>query len=155
MVTKVSTDHMDALTRSLQAIHASLFVAATKVQNYHWNVVGPTFNDTHTFLGSIYDELITAVDDVAERMRTLDLLVPSSLTYYLETSAVSDEKQTESDARVIFTKVTDDYKTIIRLLNDAFYLCDHAGLRGLCNYIEGLIDSMSKTMWKTNASTKG
>ena len=41
-------------------------------RNYHWNVVGPQFNDLHTFFEAQYNALNTVVDDVAERARALD-----------------------------------------------------------------------------------
>ena len=47
------------------------YVLATKTRNYHWNVVGPQFNDLHKFFEVQYEALNDVVDEVAERARTL------------------------------------------------------------------------------------
>jgi hypothetical protein len=48
---------------------ADEYVLYTKTRNYHWNVVGPQFNDLHKFFEAQYEELDDVVDEVAERMR--------------------------------------------------------------------------------------
>jgi len=45
------------------------YLLYTKTRNYHWNIVGPQFNDLHKFFEAQYNELNEIVDDVAERSR--------------------------------------------------------------------------------------
>lgn len=47
-----------------------------KTQNFHWNVVGPSFLSLHTLFGTQYSDLISAADTIAERIRALDTLIP-------------------------------------------------------------------------------
>jgi starvation-inducible DNA-binding protein len=47
------------------------YVLYTKTHNYHWNVVGPQFNDLHDFFQAQYTALNEVADDVAERIRAL------------------------------------------------------------------------------------
>ena len=54
----------------LNALLADEYVLYTKTRNYHWNVVGPQFNDLHKFFGEQYEAIDGFVDDVAERART-------------------------------------------------------------------------------------
>ncbi len=46
--------------------------------NFHWNVTGPQFNSLHTMFETQYTELFTAVDEIAERMRSLGVAAPGS-----------------------------------------------------------------------------
>jgi starvation-inducible DNA-binding protein len=55
----------------LNTLLADEYLLYTKTRNYHWNVVGPQFNDLHKFFEAQYNELNEIVDDVAERSRTL------------------------------------------------------------------------------------
>jgi starvation-inducible DNA-binding protein len=55
----------------LNALLADEYVLYTKTRNYHWNVVGPQFNDLHKFFGEQYGAIDEFVDDSAERARTL------------------------------------------------------------------------------------
>jgi starvation-inducible DNA-binding protein len=50
---------------------ADEYVLYTKTRKYHWNGVGPQFNDLHQFFEAQYHELNAIVDDVAERARAL------------------------------------------------------------------------------------
>ena len=55
----------------LNTLLADEYLLYTKTRNYHWNVVGPQFNDLHKFFEAQYNELDEIVDDVAERSRAL------------------------------------------------------------------------------------
>src|SRR5207245_1906541 len=59
------------VVKVLNALLADEYVLYTKTRNYHWNVVGPQFNDLHKFFGEQYEAIDDFVDDVAERARTL------------------------------------------------------------------------------------
>ncbi len=56
---------------SLNVILADEFALFTKTLNFHWNVTGPRFHSLHTFLDEQYRDLLTIMDDVAERVRVL------------------------------------------------------------------------------------
>ena len=51
----------------LNALLADEYVLYTKTRNYHWNVVGPQFNDLHKLFGEQYEAIDEFVDDIAER----------------------------------------------------------------------------------------
>lgn len=51
-----------------------------KTQNFHWNVVGPSFLSLHTLFGTQYSDLISAADLIAERIRALDEVISPNPT---------------------------------------------------------------------------
>ena len=55
----------------LNVLLSDEYVLYSKTRNYHWNVVGPQFNDLHKFFEAQYEALNDIVDDVAERARAL------------------------------------------------------------------------------------
>ena len=55
----------------LDPVLADEYVLYTKTRNFHWNVVGPHFNDMHKFFEAQYGILDGHVDAVAERSRAL------------------------------------------------------------------------------------
>ena len=59
------------VVKILNALLADEYVLYTKTRNYHWDVVGPQFNELHKFFDAQYAELNEIVDDVAERARAL------------------------------------------------------------------------------------
>src|SRR6266508_3155951 len=55
----------------LNTLLADEYLLYTKTRNYHWNVVGPQFNDLHKFFEAQYEALDDVIDEVAERVRAL------------------------------------------------------------------------------------
>jgi starvation-inducible DNA-binding protein len=62
-------EQREGVVAILNTLLADEYLLYTKTRNYHWNVVGPQFNDLHKFFEAQYNELNKIVDDVAERSR--------------------------------------------------------------------------------------
>src|SRR5437667_7532601 len=67
----ITDKNRSAIATILNALLADEYLLYTKTRNYHWNVVGPQFNDLHKFFEAQYEELDDIVDEVAERARAL------------------------------------------------------------------------------------
>ena len=63
------------LTEDLKVLLASVNSLSIKAQNFHWNVEGDNFPQYHEFFGNFYEEVYSAVDKIAEYIRTLDSIV--------------------------------------------------------------------------------
>lgn len=81
----------EAVVESLSELLASSYTLYLKTHNYHWNVTGPMFTTLHTLFETQYTELALAVDEIAERIRTLGAFAPASFTAFAELSVVSEE----------------------------------------------------------------
>lgn len=51
---------------------ADTFLLYLKTLNFHWNVKGPQFISLHKMFEEQYRDFWSALDDIAERIRTLD-----------------------------------------------------------------------------------
>ncbi len=78
----------DALKKAL----ADSYTLLIKTHNYHWNVEGPEFRALHLLFEEQYNELFTAVDTVAERIRALGEKAPASLSEFGKLSSIKDGK---------------------------------------------------------------
>lgn len=56
----------------------------------HWNVEGPSFFTLHVAFQTQYEELLPAIDDIAERIRALDALTPGGLATLAKASSVEE-----------------------------------------------------------------
>ena len=65
----------DGLSRLL----ADTYTLYIKTHYYHSNVTGPMFNSLHLMFENQYNELATAVDDIAERIRSPDASRPAHI----------------------------------------------------------------------------
>ena len=70
------------VAESLKKVLASSYILSLKTQNYHWNVKGPHFKQLHDLFGEQYNELNTAIDDIAERIRALGTNEPANYSTY-------------------------------------------------------------------------
>ena len=63
---------------NLQKFLANSYVLLLKTQNYHWNVVGQNFKPLHDLFQLQYEDLFSAIDEIAERIRSLGAKVDGS-----------------------------------------------------------------------------
>lgn len=61
-----------ALPDSLNQVLADSYALLSLTHLAHWNVEGPGFFALHTAFQTQYEELFTAVDEIAERIRALN-----------------------------------------------------------------------------------
>jgi len=72
MKTKTSANAVTALTESLNQVLADTYALMSLTHLAHWNVEGPGFFALHTAFQTQYEEMFTASDEIAERIRALD-----------------------------------------------------------------------------------
>ena len=78
------------VAEGLKRLLADTYTLYLQTHNFHWNVTGPRFRDLHVFFEEQYTELATAVDDIAERIRTLGVMAPGTYKAFAELSTVKE-----------------------------------------------------------------
>ena len=76
----ISNEHRLAIAEGLKKVLADTYTLYLKTHNYHWNVRGPMFRSLHLMFEEQYNELAAAVDEIAERIRALDVLAATMPT---------------------------------------------------------------------------
>jgi starvation-inducible DNA-binding protein len=123
-----------SVVKILNALLADEYVLYTKTRNYHWNVVGPQFNDLHKFFAEQYEAIDDFVDDVAERARTLGGHAVATLSEFVEAARLKEHPGQYSS--------TDD------LLENL--LSDHEN-----DFLTGLMEEHEKMAWMLRAFQEG
>jgi starvation-inducible DNA-binding protein len=103
----LSTDATVQIADALNQCVAETAVTTMLAQNFHWNVTGMSFGPLHDLFQKIYEDHFVAQDDLAERIRALDVPAEGTLAGMLKRSKVA-----EVDA-------IPDAKEMIRLLKEA------------------------------------
>lgn len=67
-----------------------------KTQSYHWNVTGASFYSLHHLFEEQYKELAEAIDEIAERIRTLGAKVKVDFLYFDQNKSISDADSSNS-----------------------------------------------------------
>jgi len=144
---------MEELVSKMKVVLASTFAIYLKAHNFHWNVEGPTFPMFHDFFGDLYQEYFSAVDPIAEEIRTLGAYAPGSFVRYMEDSVVKDEINIPS-ALSMATKLKEDNMKIIVILKETQKLAEKENAVGLANFLQDRIDRHYKHDWMLKSVTK-
>jgi starvation-inducible DNA-binding protein len=106
----MKNDESREIVRSAAKLLADSYALYLKTHNYHWNVTGPMFNTLHTMFQDQYEELALAVDDVAERIRTLGSYAPGSFREFGELSSLEEATEGTSAVEMIKLLAADQIK---------------------------------------------
>jgi starvation-inducible DNA-binding protein len=142
----------DAVANVLNTLLADEYVLYTKTRNYHWNVVGPQFNDLHKFFESQYEALNDIVDDVAERARTLGGKALGTLVEFTKTTRLRERAGEYPDARGMIGDLLADHESIVKQLRaDLVTALDKHGDAGTSDFLTGLMEKHEKMAWMLRA----
>lgn len=83
---------INSVASKLGILLADSYQLMSQTHLAHWNVRGSDFFSLHEAFQGQYEELFTAIDDIAERIRALDTLAPGGLNALAKHSAVKESK---------------------------------------------------------------
>ncbi len=135
-------DIVDGLSRML----ADTYTLYLKTHNFHWNVTGPMFQTLHTMFEQQYTELAIAVDDIAERIRSLGFPAPgtysdfSNLTSIQETTGIPD-------ANDMIRLLVEGNESVVRTARAAFPAAERAGDESSADLLTDRMRVHEKTAW--------
>ena len=97
----LTTDARTAIADALNQSVAETAVATMLAQNFHWNVKGMAFGPLHELFQQIYEDHFVAQDDLAERIRALDMHADGMLAGMLKRSKVDEHDGHATDQEMI------------------------------------------------------
>jgi len=130
---------------SLEVVLANTFVLYTKTLNFHWNVVGADFSALHGLFEKQYEMLLSRIDTLAERIRTLGFRAPGTLVEYLRLTILREVKEDLNDAEMV-QNLLDDHEVLAVHIRQHLPEIDKndAASRTL---LEELLGDHEKTAW--------
>ncbi|SFE29481.1 Dps family protein [Roseivivax sediminis] len=99
----LSPSAREAIADALNQAVAETVVTTMLAQNFHWNVKGMAFGPLHDLFQKIYEDHFEGQDDLAERVRALDMHAEGQLAKMLERSKVSEHDGHATDKEMIET----------------------------------------------------
>jgi starvation-inducible DNA-binding protein len=113
------------IAERLGRLVADTYVLYFQTQSFHWNVRGPSFASLHALFQTQYEELATAIDTLAERIRALGALAPSSLPEMLRRTKLEVEHAAPS-SRAMVEILLRAHEHVAREARDAAELAEGA-----------------------------
>jgi starvation-inducible DNA-binding protein len=115
-----------AIAAGLSRLLADTYTLYLTTHNFHWNVTGRMFNSLHTMFEGQYNALWTAVDPIAERIRSLGHVAPGSYAQFGALSSLEDAPAVPPAAMEMVRILMDGHESVARTAREVFKLADDA-----------------------------
>lgn len=131
---------------------ADSVVAASIAHGYHWNVMGPNFNEYHEFFGEIYADIDGSIDETAENILKLGHEAPYLLTDFLELTSIQEERLDGSNTTEMLESLHRVNGILIGKFNEIFAVASEINRQDIADYAAGRLTSLQKHAWQIKAS---
>jgi len=135
-----------AIAEGLSVLLADTYTLYLKTHKYHWNVTGPMFQTLHLMFETQYNELALAVDQIAERIRALDVLAPGSYQEFSKLSNVKEDSDTPV-AEEMIRRLVEGQETVVRTARSLFPVVDAARDEPTADLLTQRMQIHEKTAW--------
>ena len=151
--TSLAKNHA-ALSHCLNQVLADSYALMSLTHLAHWNVEGPGFFALHTAFQAQYEELFTAIDEIAERVRALNAYAIGGLGKLAQTAQMKEFAAPLAQENYVKLLIAANEK----LLADAAKARDLAGEANdpeSQDLMIGRITLHQKTAWMLKSFLKG
>ena len=137
----------------LKTYLASTFAYYLKAHYFLWNVEGPDFGELHKFLSKIYEDAFSAVDPIAEYIRTTEEYAPGSFERFQELSQIQDQTKVPR-ARLMLQELLADTQTMIDMSKQLFDAATAEGREDVANFVAERQSAHGKYAWQLRSYLK-
>jgi starvation-inducible DNA-binding protein len=134
---------VECLTHTL----ADTYLLQVKTQYYHWNVTGPQFSSLHLLFEAQYNALFAAVDEYAERIRTLGAFSPGTFREFEALSTIKEDKSLPENATAMVKNLLEANEAVARRIRQALGDIEDSGDEGTKDLFVRRIQEHEKAAW--------
>lgn len=138
------------IAQHLKHLLADSYTLYLQTHNFHWNVTGPMFNQLHIMFEGHYTELAVAVDDIAERIRSLDVAAPGTYKSFVELSSINEVDGVPSADEMV-NLLTKGHEQIVKTCRSALAVAQDADDESSAALISDRMRVHEKTAWMLRA----
>ena len=149
----ISEEDRVNVAEKLKVLLATSYTLYLQTHNFHWNVTGPQFRELHLMFEEHYTELAVAVDDIAERIRTLDVVAPGTYKAFAELSKISEVDGIPS-SKMMVEILMQGHEQIIKVCRDVIKLAQDADDESTIALASDRMRVHEKTAWMLRALNK-
>lgn len=143
----------DKLLEKLNSLLATYQIHYQNLRALHWNVKGTNFFELHLKYEELYTRTQVIIDDLAERILTLDSTPMHRMEDYIENSLIKENKLV-SDGHAGMEYVLSAQNTLLDLERKVLDLSGDKNDEGTNAMMSDLIREKEKTNWMFSAWLK-
>ena len=142
----ISDKDREIISNGLSRMLADSFCLYLKTHNYHWNVKGPMFQTLHVMFMDQYTELWNALDEIAERIRSLGFPAPGTMAEFAKLSAIKETEGVPA-AEDMIRDVLIASQTVTRTAREVLDLADKANDQPTIDLMTQRLQVHEKNAW--------
>lgn len=134
----------------LNVLLADYEVFYQNLRGLHWNIKGKEFFELHEKFEELYKDAFEKIDEIAERVLTLEGEPLHTYTDYLETAEIKEAKNI-TDGSLGVEIVVNNFKTLVKKERTILALAADAADEGTVSLMSDYISETEKTLWMLNS----
>jgi starvation-inducible DNA-binding protein len=149
----LSDNNRKQTAEELSKLLADSYTLYLQTHNFHWNVTGLHFRELHLMFEEHYTELAIAIDDIAERIRTLDFVAPGTYKEFAKLSSIEEVEgvPTANDMTII---LTESHERVIRTARDVLKVAQISADESTVSLVSDRMRVHEKIVWMLRAMRK-
>ncbi|MBB1321882.1 MULTISPECIES: Dps family protein [Shewanella] len=149
----IKKDDRLKIAEGLKSLLADSYTLYLQTHNFHWNVTGVHFRELHLMFEEQYTELAVAVDDIAERIRTLDVAAPGTYKEFARLSSIKEVEGVPSSADMV-DLLTQGHEQVVKTSRQVLKLAQAADDESTAALVSDRMRIHEKTAWMLRATRK-
>jgi len=141
------------VAEGLKKLLADTYTLYLQTHNFHWNVTGPQFRELHLMFEEHYNELATAVDDIAERIRTLGVHAPGTYKAFAALSSI-EEVEGVPPAEKMVELLTHGHEQVVKTARQVLKTAQDAADESTISLVSDRMRVHEKTAWMLRATLR-
>ena len=149
----INSENRQKIAEGLKHLLADSYTLYLQTHNFHWNVSGPQFRELHLMFEEHYTELAVAVDDIAERIRTLDVAAPGTYKEFARLSTIEEVEGVPSSEEMV-DLLTKGHEQVVKTSREVLKLAQSADDESTTALVSDRMRIHEKTSWMLRAIRK-
>ena len=149
----ISKENRTEISEGLKRLLADSYTLYLQTHNFPWNVTGSQFRELHLMFEEHYTELAVAVDDIAERIRTLDVPAPGTYKEFSKLSSIKEVDGVPSSAEMVELLMR-GHEQVIKTSRQVLKIAQAADDESTASLVSDRMRIHEKTAWMLRATTK-
>ncbi len=141
------------IAQSLKHLLADTYTLYLQTHNFHWNVTGVNFRELHLMFEEQYTDLAVAVDDIAERIRTLDVPAPATYKEFAKLSAIKEVDGVPTSKEMV-DLLTKGHEQVVRTARKVLALSQKSEDESTSSLVSDRMRDHEKVAWMLRATNK-
>lgn len=142
----LNTTQAERLAKGLNDLLANYQMFYMNTRGFHWNIKGSDFFELHVKFEELYTDLLTKIDEIAERIQTLGYEPVHSYSEYIKMASIKEQTQVR-DGRVAIGHILEAYQAMIGKQRSLLAIASEAEDEGTAALMSDYIREQEKSVW--------